>query len=93
MDRRHFIVGSAMVAAGAALASSLGLSKARAAAPQGTKQAPGYYRTKVGSIEIVALSDGGMTLGDELMLKTDAETLAAAREKNFIKAGKEFPAY
>ncbi|HEU4837888.1 MAG TPA: MBL fold metallo-hydrolase, partial [Micavibrio sp.] len=93
MDRRHFIVGSAMVAAGAALASSLGLSKARAEAPQGTKQAPGYYRTKVGSIELVALSDGGMTLGDELMLKTDAETLAAAREKNFIKAGKEFPAY
>jgi glyoxylase-like metal-dependent hydrolase (beta-lactamase superfamily II) len=93
MDRRHFIVGSAVVAAGAALASSLGLSKARGAAPQGTKQAPGYYRTKVGSIELVALSDGGMTLGDELMLKTDAETLAAAREKNFIRAGKEFPAY
>ena len=93
MNRRRFIVGSAVAAAGAALASSLGLSGARAAAPKGTKQAPGYYRTKVGSIELIALLDGGMTLGDELMLKADAATLAAAREKNFITAGKVFPAY
>lgn len=93
MDRRNFIVGSGVVAAGVALAPTLSLSPARAEAPQGTAQAPGYYRTKVGSIEVVSLSDGGMVLGDELMLKAGAETLAQAKEKNFIKAGKEFPAY
>ena len=93
MDRRNFIVGSGVVAAGVALAPALPFAPAHAAAPQGTAQAPGYYRTKVGSIEIVSLSDGGMTLGDELMLKASAETLAAAKEKSFIKAGKEFPAY
>lgn len=93
MDRRNFIVGSSVVAAGVALAPALSMAPAQAAAPQGTKQAPGYYRTKVGSIEIVSLSDGGMTLGDELMVKAEPATLAAAKEKNYIKAGKEFPAY
>lgn len=93
MDRRNFIVGTGIAAAGVALAPALTIPSVQAAAPQGTKQAPGYYRTKVGSIEIVSLSDGGMTLGDELMLKTDPATLAAAKEKYYIKAGKEFPAY
>jgi glyoxylase-like metal-dependent hydrolase (beta-lactamase superfamily II) len=87
------MVGSGVVAAGVALAPAISIVPAYAAAPKAGKQAPGYYRTKVGSIEIVSLSDGGMTLGDELMLKADAATLAAAKEKNYIKAGKEFPAY
>lgn len=93
MDRRNFMVGSGVVAAGIALAPALNITSAQAAAPKGDKQAPGYYRTKVGSIEVISLLDGGMTLGDELMLKTDTATLAAAREKSFIKADKNFPAY
>jgi len=92
-NRRNFIVGGGAVAAGIALAPGLKISASRAEASKGTKQAPGFYRTAVGSIEIVALLDGGMSLGDDLMLKAGAETLAAAKEKNFIRPGKEFPAY
>lgn len=92
-DRRKFMIGSG-IAVGAAVASSLvKISGAQAQAPLSGKQAPGFYRTKVGNIEVTALSDGGMTLGDELMLNTNAKTLSAARAKNFLPAAPQFPAY
>lgn len=92
-NRRNFMIGAAATAAGVAIAKSLTFSPANAAAPQGKTQAPGFYRTKVGGIEVLSLLDGSMVLGDDLMLNTNAETLAEAKEKNFIPAGKEFPAY
>lgn len=92
-DRRNFMIGAGLVTGASVLGSALTLKTAQAAAPKGTKQAPGFYRTKVGSIEVISLLDGSMVLTDDLMLNASPQELAAAKEKNFIKAGNEFPAY
>jgi glyoxylase-like metal-dependent hydrolase (beta-lactamase superfamily II) len=60
LNRRRMLVGA--VAAGAAPAlGSLTLSSARAATPPAGKQAPGWYRYKVGSMEVTAVTDGART--------------------------------
>lgn len=94
IDRRDFMIGGGLLAGAAVLSSvvTLSASGAHAAAPVAGSQAPGFYRTRVGSIEVTAILDGGMTLGDEL-LKADSKTLAAAKDRHFIPAGKTFPAY
>jgi len=52
-SRRHVVTGAAVAAVGAIVAPP-----AMAAAPAAGKQAPGYYRYKVGSIEITVVTDG-----------------------------------
>jgi glyoxylase-like metal-dependent hydrolase (beta-lactamase superfamily II) len=60
LNRRRMLVGA--VAAGAAPAlGSFTFSSARAATPPAGKQAPGWYRYKVGSIEVTAVTDGART--------------------------------
>src|SRR5262245_21106969 len=60
ISRRGLLTGTA--AAGAALFDPLGgPSPARAAAPLAGKQAPGFYRYKVGSIEVTVITDGART--------------------------------
>ena len=57
LSRRSVLTGA--VAATAAAANSFAISSpARAAAPPVGKQAPAYYRYKVGDFEITALNDG-----------------------------------
>src|SRR5262245_37186615 len=56
-SRRHIVTGAAAAAAGVAVAGRSG-SPVLAAAPAAGKQAPGYYRYKVGSIEITVVTDG-----------------------------------
>lgn len=92
LDRRDFIIGGAVVAGVAAVAPYIHTKTASAQGAAST-QVAGYYRTKVGSIEVTSLLDGGMTLGDSLMLNTNPSDLAKAKEDNFLKAGSEFPAY
>lgn len=48
----------AILGASAALAASIGAPAVRAAAPLAGKQAPAFYRYKVGSIEITVVNDG-----------------------------------
>jgi glyoxylase-like metal-dependent hydrolase (beta-lactamase superfamily II) len=55
MTRRSVIAGAAAAAALTPFAAHL---PARADAPQSSKQAPGFYRYKVGEIEITAVTDG-----------------------------------
>src|SRR5438067_12753301 len=60
ISRRSLLTGA--VATGAALLDPLnGRSPAQAAAPAVGKQAPGWYRYKVGSIEVTAVTDGART--------------------------------
>ena len=60
ISRRGLLTGA--VATGAALLDPLGgRSPARAAAPAAGKQAAGWYRYKVGSIEVTAVTDGART--------------------------------
>jgi glyoxylase-like metal-dependent hydrolase (beta-lactamase superfamily II) len=53
LNRRHLFAGASALAAGAMLPQT-----AEAAAPPAGKQAPGFYRYKVGSIEITVVTDG-----------------------------------
>jgi glyoxylase-like metal-dependent hydrolase (beta-lactamase superfamily II) len=52
-DRRTVIIGAATVTAAAAMPKA-----ADAAAPMATNQAPGYYRYKIGDLQITAINDG-----------------------------------
>lgn len=54
-DRRRLIVGAAALAMGAALTTP---RPALAAAPVSGRQAPGYYRFRLGDFELTALYDG-----------------------------------
>lgn len=93
LDRRDFMIAGGIVAAGAALAPVLKLSGAQAAVPISNRQAPGFYKTKVGSIEVTSLLDGGMVLNRDLLINAKDEDVAKARADNFLPEGKEFPAY
>jgi hypothetical protein len=53
LTRRNAIVGAA-----AASLSPFAPAVTQAAAPMTGKQAPGFYRTKVGSFEVAVLLDG-----------------------------------
>ena len=57
LTRRSTLFG----AAATALLPLAGASPAQGAAPQSTKQAPGWYRYKVGTIEVTVATDGAGT--------------------------------
>jgi glyoxylase-like metal-dependent hydrolase (beta-lactamase superfamily II) len=57
LSRRSILTGMAVAAAGTA-AEPFTLRRADAAAPPTGKQAPGFYRYKVGSIEVTVVTDG-----------------------------------
>ncbi len=58
LSRRHLLAGTAAGAAAAALSPLAAPVPARAAAPALGKQAPGWYRYKLGSFEVTAVTDG-----------------------------------
>ncbi len=69
----------------AMLGTLLTLSAAHAAAPQVGTQAPGYYRTKVGSFEVTALSDGTIGLPvDKLLTNTKPAHVTEVLKKSFV---------
>lgn len=55
----------------------------QASAPQAKVQAPGWYRTMVGDIEVTVLSDGTMKLPVTQLLKGDATRMEDALRRNF----------
>jgi len=57
VDRRTLIAGAAAITA-ASLADSAAPRAAHAKAPLSGNQAPGYYRFKIGDIEVTAINDG-----------------------------------
>src|SRR5713226_27060 len=57
LTRRTIVAGAAAIAA-AAVAPLAAPSRSRAAAPPAGTQAPGWYRYKVGSIEVTVVTDG-----------------------------------
>ena len=90
LTRRHVLAGAAAASAATAL-TPLANTPAFAAAPQAGKQAPGWYRYKVGSYEITVATDGKNTfkLPDTFVVnaKKDQvnEALAAAHmEKDMM---------
>ncbi|MBN8944132.1 MAG: MBL fold metallo-hydrolase [Rhizobiales bacterium] len=77
VTRRGMLSGSAaMVAAGGILSHQ---STARAAAPIVGKQAPGFYRYKVGAFEVTVVADGALAFPVEnFVLNATAEQVKAA---------------
>ena len=90
LSRRHLLAGAAAASAATAL-TPVANSPASAAAPQGTAQAPGWYRYKVGEIEVTAVTDGRNTfkLPDTFVLNAKKDQvnealLAAHMEKDMM---------
>lgn len=94
IDRRDFIIGAAAIA-GVGVASSFVSAKLAGATPPAgpSAQAPGYYRTRVGGVEVTSILDGKMEMPDELFTGAGADKTNAAREKYFLPEKKAFPAY
>lgn len=95
IDRRDFMIGGGIVAGAMLLKPALDIGGASAASPDTGTQVPGYYRTKVGGVQVTALLDGGMEFSDDLFTSVGAtpEELTAAKTRNFLDPSKGFPAY
>lgn len=86
LTRRHVLAG----VAGLAAAPMLPAISARAAAPMADKQAPSFYRYKVGDVQVTVVSDGVNTfpLGGNFIPNAKVEDVAAALEKAYMPKDK-----
>lgn len=86
LTRRHVLAG----AAGIATAPLLPAFSAHAAAPMADKQAPSFYRYKVGDAQVTVVSDGVNTfaLGDSFIPNAKKDDVAAALEKAYMPKDK-----
>src|SRR5262245_54233614 len=85
LSRRALLAGTAVT--GAAL--SLDLTSARAASPPAGKQAPGFYRHKLGDFELTQLADGARTfpMPDTFVVNVKKEEALAAAEAAYMPKG------
>ncbi len=83
--RRTMLVGTAAATAAVMSPSSI-LAPARAAAPATGKQAPGFYRYKVGSYEITVVTDGARSfpLPDTFVNNAKKDEVNAALEAAYL---------
>ena len=58
LTRRSVLAGAAAASTATALTSIKGMQPAYAAAQPVGRQAPGFYRYKVGSLEVTVVTDG-----------------------------------
>src|SRR5260370_12497805 len=77
VTRRTMLAGTA--AAAVVMSARMTVTPARAAAPATGKQAPGFYRYKVGSYEITVVTDGArlFPLSDSLETNAQRQELSA----------------
>ena len=77
----------AVLGASAAVAASMAAPPVRAAAPQIGKQAPAFYRYKVGSIEITVVNDGvsRMPITEDFVSNASKNEVNAALEAAFLE--------
>ena len=82
LTRRHALAGAAALAASPLLSNA----PAEAAAPLADKQAPSFYRYKVGDIQVTVVSDGKnvFPLTDSFITNAKKEEVGAALEKAFL---------
>ena len=85
LSRRAVVTAAAAVGAAATLPLT-GAGTARAQAAAGSKQQPGFYRYKVGDIEVTAVTDGirQFPLPDNFVRNAKKEEVSAALEKAFL---------
>src|SRR6202140_5890516 len=82
LTRRHALTGAAAIAVTPLFPSMA----ARAAAPVADKQAPSFYRYKLGDIQVTVVSDGRNTfaLEDSFITNAKKAEVNAALEKAFL---------
>lgn len=85
LDRRTLLKGATALSA-TAIAPAAGFRPAQAAAPAVGKQAPAYYRYKIGDFEVTAVSDGvaRFPLPDNFITNAKKEEVNAALEAAFL---------
>jgi glyoxylase-like metal-dependent hydrolase (beta-lactamase superfamily II) len=88
LSRRDMVTGSLALTAGTALAATT-ISPAAAAAPPAGKQAPGFYRYKVGDYELTQISDGGRAfpMPDGFVRNVPKDQALAAAEAAYMPKG------
>jgi len=86
LTRRQMLVGTAATALAAAIPLAAS-SPVAAAAPIIGKQAPGFYRYKVGSIEVTVVTDGinRMPIPDGFVLNANKDEVNAALAAAFME--------
>jgi glyoxylase-like metal-dependent hydrolase (beta-lactamase superfamily II) len=89
LSRRALMRGASAVAAAATIVPPVGISPVRAATPPAGKQAPGFYRAKLGDFEITQLSDGARTfpMPDPFVKNVPKEQALAAAEGAYMPKG------
>ncbi|MDB5619051.1 MBL fold metallo-hydrolase [Tardiphaga sp.] len=82
LSRRQALAGAAALAASPMLTTSA----AQASAPLADKQAPSFYRYKIGDVQVNAISDGANTfpLTDAYTSNVKKDAVNAALEKAFL---------
>jgi len=82
VSRRHALAGAAAVAS----APLLNAVPTRATAPVADKQAPSFYRYKVGDAQVTVVCDGRFTfpLDEKFILNAKKDEVSAALEKAFL---------
>src|SRR5262245_58293001 len=91
LTRRRLLAGAS--AAGAALAlTPFATTSSQAAAPLAGKQAPSFYRSKVGDFEVTVVSDGARVapIPDGYVRNVSKEQVLAAAEAAFNPQGSLF---
>jgi glyoxylase-like metal-dependent hydrolase (beta-lactamase superfamily II) len=88
ISRRGFVISAAT--AGAAFGLVPGATPTRAAAPLVGKQAPGFYRYKLGDFEVTVVTDGMGTnpLSDSYIVNQPRTAVNAALEADFLEKDK-----
>jgi glyoxylase-like metal-dependent hydrolase (beta-lactamase superfamily II) len=86
MNRRTMLAGTAAAAGTAVFGPIAALESARASVPLAGKQVPGWYRYKVGEIEVTVVTDGARTfpLPDSYVTNVKKEEVSAMLAANFL---------
>src|SRR6266705_2259419 len=89
LTRRNILLGAATTSAATALGSIIAPFPARAGAPLAGKQAPSFYRTKLGDFEITMLSDGARTapIPEGFVKNVGKDQVIAALEAAYMPKG------
>ena len=84
LTRRDLFAGTAMAGLAAAMPT-----QGHAAAPPAGKQAPGFYRYKVGTTEITVVTDGAnrFPIPDNFVANASKDQINAALAANFMEQG------
>jgi glyoxylase-like metal-dependent hydrolase (beta-lactamase superfamily II) len=88
LTRRHLLNGSAAAIAATVLTPSAA-TRAHAAAPPAGKQAPSFYRSKLGDFEITVVSDGAraIPLPPQFVRNVNNEQVLAAAQTAYMPKG------